>query len=491
MSVEDLKRWHWALVGGALGLLVAFVWMSPGPARDPVLRRPLTSEQWVDLLGRVQSGGTEVRNVLIEPAEEGMNFVTGEYLEEVRWKPFFVYARRPFVTSNGANAADVGKYLESLPVGKQVQFRFPWWRERGVVLTAGALVGIVVVGGAWPVLLSLMLGAGLGRRGVVEEDFDLSRFRSEPAAASREAVEMSDLDREQLRAVEEAIEAKLKEGGVVEKVQQPAEKREVVKSLAGEQLESAGAGHVDPGERKDFEGEYYPVEKPHGHKDRSGGFTLIELLVVIGIIAILIGLILPAMRRVRQSSAALQCGNNLRQISIALGSYLVENQGVAFWRAANLDRDGMDWYGYGGREIGNINNDPGSLFNRLVPRPLNKYVAGKIQIYHCPQDDAAPWTDDPSYTLVPSPSQFEWVGNSYNFNANGYPHRPPPRHEGGLDAVKFSSIRSSSKTIVFFDACLFYGFDWHYGHKGSVAFADGHVEFLPLPDDGGEWRWDP
>ncbi len=488
MSVEDLKRWHWALIGGALGLLIAWVWMSPGPERDPLLRRPMTSEQWVDLLGRVQSGGTEVRNVGIEPAADGRNFVSGEYLEEVRWKPFFLYARRPFVTKNGANAADVATYMASIPAGRKIAIQFPWWRERGIVLSAAALAGMAVVGGLWPMVLARLLGAGLGRRGVVEADFDLSRFRSEASAPSRELKELSERDREQWQALEEALEAKLKEGEVVGSVPQPAETREAVRTLAGEQLENAAP--FDPRDRKDFEGEYYPVEKPHGHKD-SAGFTLIELLVVIGIIAILIGLILPAMRRVRQSSAALQCGNNLRQISIALGSYLVENQGVAFWRAANLERDGMDWYGYGGREIGNINNDPGSLFNRLTPRPLNKYVAGRVQIYHCPKDDAAPWTDDPSYTLVPAPSQFEWVGNSYNFNANGYPHRPPPRHEGGLDAVKFSSIRSSSKTIVFFDACLFYGFDWHYGHKGSVAFADGHVEFLPLPDDGGEWRWDP
>jgi prepilin-type processing-associated H-X9-DG protein len=57
--------------------------------------------------------------------------------------------------------------------------------------------------------------------------------------------------------------------------------------------------------------------------------------------------------------------------------------------------------------------------------------------------------------------------------------------------VQFSTIANSSRTVVFFDACLFYGFDWHYAHKANVAFADSHVEFLPLPEWHGEYRWDP
>lgn len=118
-------------------------------------------------------------------------------------------------------------------------------------------------------------------------------------------------------------------------------------------------------------------------------FTLIELLVVIGIIAVLLAILLPALGRVRVASQSAACLSNLRQIGIAARTYQSETGRIPLYVMARAYPGGGPYVPNGGSVVGalgylhgGMSTHPGVEFFYLdeSDKPLNRYIYRDVEL---------------------------------------------------------------------------------------------------------------
>src|ERR1041385_7866302 len=80
---------------------------------------------------------------------------------------------------------------------------------------------------------------------------------------------------------------------------------------------------------------------------RSKGFTLVELLVVIGIIALLVGILLPTLGKARSAANRVKCLSNMRQLATALFLYATEAHGSFPCHYTGIGNYQSEWGWYG------------------------------------------------------------------------------------------------------------------------------------------------